>query len=135
MNIAIVGAGHGGKNLIKSLTAIDGVRVSMVIDLDLEAPGIALAKELGIRYSSSIDDISSAPVDMIIEATGAKKVADALFEKFENKYNIIDSHAALLVSTLVEGNMSTLEKMNQQIEAITQTSTAVQKTYNPSMIL
>ncbi|WP_352419747.1 methyl-accepting chemotaxis protein [Proteiniborus sp.] len=127
MNIAIVGAGKGGTNLIESLTAIDGIYITIVVDLDLEAPGIALAKKLGIKFSSSIDDISSVPVDMIIEATGAKKVADILIEKFENKYKIIDSHAALLVSTLVEGNMNTLEKMNKQIEVINQTSTSVQE--------
>ncbi|WIV11603.1 methyl-accepting chemotaxis protein [Proteiniborus sp. MB09-C3] len=127
MNIAIVGAGHGGTNLIKSLTAIDGINITIVVDLDLAAPGIALAKELKIKYSSSIDDIASVPVDMIIEATGTKKVAHILIEKFDNRYKIIDSHAALLVSTLVEGNMSTLEKMNKQIEAINQTSVSIQE--------
>ncbi len=127
MNIAIVGAGHGGTNFIKYLAAIDSINIVMVVDLDLDAPGIALAKELKIKYSSLIDDISTVPVDMIIEATGSKKVADILFEKFENKYEIIDSHAALLVSTLVEGNMNNLEKLNAQIEAITQTSAAVQE--------
>ncbi|MFA5523452.1 MAG: methyl-accepting chemotaxis protein [Tissierellales bacterium] len=126
MNIAIVGAGRGGTNLIKSLISLDSVKISIVIDLDLEAPGIAMAKELGIRYSSSLDDISNVPVDMIIEATGSKKVADALGEKFQNKYDIIDSHAALLVSSLVEGNMITLGKMNNQIEAINKTSAIVQ---------
>lgn len=127
MNIAIVGAGHGGANLIKSLTAIDGINITIVVDLDSEAPGITLAKKLRIKHSSSMDDISSVPVDMIIEATGTKKVADILIEKYGNEYKIIDSHAALLVSTLVEGNMNTLDKMNKQIDTINQTSVSVQE--------
>ncbi|SCG82374.1 Methyl-accepting chemotaxis protein 4 [Proteiniborus sp. DW1] len=127
MNIAIVGAGQGGTNLIKSLTEIDDINITIVVDLDLDAPGIVLAKKLKIKYSSSIDDISSVPADMIIEATGSKKVADILFEKFKDKCKIIDSHAALLVSTLVEGNISTLIKLNKQIEAITKTSNTVQE--------
>lgn len=126
MNIAIVGAGMGGTNLIKSLAAIEDIKIAMVVDLDLEAPGIILAKKLGIGHSSSIDDISKVNVDMIIEATGTQKVADILVEKFDHTCKIIDSHAALLVSTLVEGNMKTLEKMNKQIEIINQTSASVQ---------
>lgn len=130
MNIAIVGAGRGGTNLINSLNTIDGILITIVVDLDSNAPGIILAKQLGIKYSSSIDDISSVPVDMIIEATGTKKVADILFDKYKNKYKIIDSQAALLLSTLVEGNMNTLERMNKQIEAITHTSVSVQENLN-----
>ncbi|TAH63360.1 MAG: hypothetical protein EWM50_03005 [Gottschalkiaceae bacterium] len=127
LNIAIVGAGRGGANLIRSLAGVDSIKITMVVDLDSNAPGIVLAKNLGIRHSVSIDDISKVPVDMIIEATGTQRVADILIEKFESRYKIIDSHAALLVSTLVDGNMSTLEKMNKQIEIINHTSASVQE--------
>jgi len=127
MNIAIIGAGHGGTNLIKILSTIDGIAITIVVDINLEAPGIALAKKLNIKYSSSIDDIVNVPVDMIIEATGSKQVSETLMEKFGQKYKIIDSQAALLLSTLVEGNINTLERINKQIEAINQTYALVQE--------
>ena len=54
MNIAVVGAGTGGTKIIKTLSSISDVKIVIVIDKNLDAPGIALAKELGIRYNDSL---------------------------------------------------------------------------------
>lgn len=127
MKIAIVGAGNGGTAILKSLSKIEEISIEIIVDTNLNAPGILLAKELGIKYSNSIDDINCKNLDMIIEATGVEKVSMLLNEKFGNSCKIIDSEGAYLIMTLVERDMQTLEKLNAQMAIINDTSSVVQK--------
>lgn len=82
MNIAIVGAGTGGTKIIKLLSSISDVNVAIVIDRNFNAPGIALAKELGIRYGDSLAAIEKVQPDLIIEATGVTAVSEELAQMY-----------------------------------------------------
>lgn len=126
MNIVIVGAGRGGSALIESLSKLDDVHISMVIDANSNAPGLGLARSLGIASSNSMDSIANLSVDTIIEATGSEAVAQSLYEKFSHKCTIIDSHGALLLMSLVRRDITTLQKLNSQLDAINTTTTIVQ---------
>jgi len=126
MNIAIVGGGAGGTSIIRSLSGIKDISIKMVIDTNINAPGIELAKKLGIKHSTSIDDIECQLIDMVIEATGVEKVTELLNNKFGQSCKIIDSHGARLIMTLVERDMEVVEKLNTQMSAINDTSTVVQ---------
>ncbi|QIB27301.1 methyl-accepting chemotaxis protein [Caloranaerobacter azorensis] len=126
MKIAIVGAGNGGTAILKSLSKIEGINIEIIVDTNLNAPGILLAKELGIKYSDSIDDINCNNLDMIIEATGVEEVSKLLNEKSNGKCKIIDSEGAFLIMTLVERETKTLEKLNSQMSVIADTSSVVQ---------
>jgi hypothetical protein len=125
MNIVIIGAGTGGTNMIDSFSKIDEINIVQVIDRSPDAPGILLAKKLGIKCSQSISDISITSVDLIIEATGVEKVKNELNECFGNKCTIIDSMGALLIMTLVKRDIIVLDKLNSQILAIKDTSNRV----------
>ena len=125
MNIALIGAGTGGINIIQAINDTDSINISLVIDQNLNAPGIILCKKLGIDYSQSIDDLNNRNVDLIIEATGNNNVAKLLQEKFSHKYTIIDSTGALLVMTLVNKNIDTLSQLNNHISIIRDTSNIV----------
>jgi methyl-accepting chemotaxis protein len=126
MNIVIVGAGTGGMSLIESFSKINEIRVMQVIDRSADAPGIVLAKKLGIKCGQSISDISSTNIDLIIEATGVAKVIKELNDGFGEKCTIIDSAGALLIMTLVKRDIKVLDKLNNQISVIKDTSTQVQ---------
>ncbi|CAH2214368.1 methyl-accepting chemotaxis protein [Tepidibacter aestuarii] len=125
MNIALIGAGIGGKNIIQAINDTDSINISLVIDKNLDAPGIVLCKSLGIDYSQSIDDLDNKNIDLIIEATGNSNVAKLLQEKFSHKCTIIDSTGALLVMTLVDRNVDTLSQLNNHISIIRDTSNIV----------
>lgn len=127
MNIAIVGAGTGGTKIIESFSKIDEIRITQVIDNRADAPGIASAKKLGIKCSQSMDEITEAGLDLIIEATGNEGVKRELNEKFGNVCTVIDSAGALLIMTLVKRDIEVLDKLNSQIAAIKDTSTQVQR--------
>ncbi|MTI67965.1 MAG: hypothetical protein FH753_15375 [Firmicutes bacterium] len=126
MNIAIIGAGNGGTSILKSLSRLDEINIEIMIDTDLNAPGIILAKELGVNFSNTINDIDSKTIDMIIEATGVEKVTKLLYENYSNECKIIDSQGALLIMSLVERDNETLERLNEQMAIINETSSVVQ---------
>lgn len=126
MNIAIVGAGQGGKNIIESFSKIDEIRIVQVIDNRMDAPGVVLANKLGIKCSQDISDISTSNLDIIIQATGNEKVKQMLNDSFGELCTIIDSHGALLIMTLVNRDIQVLDKLNNQISAIKDTSAQVQ---------
>ncbi len=127
MNIAIVGAGIGGKNIIESFSKNDEIRIVQVIDNRDDAPGVLLARKLGIKCSRSMADINTAGLDLILEATGNEKVKQELNERFGNVCTIIDSSGALLIMSLVRRDIEVLERLNKQIAAIKETSELVQK--------
>lgn len=126
MNIAIIGAGKGGISTIKCFNSMGDININIVVDKNTDAPGIALAKELGIPFSQSIDDIVCNNLDMIVEATGNINVIDLIKNKFGSSCSILDSKGALLMMTLVERNLSTMERMNTQISIINDTANIVQ---------
>lgn len=126
MNIAIVGAGTGGTKMIESFSKIEEIRIVKVVDSKADAPGMLLAGSLGISCSQSMDDIRAGSLDLIIEATGSEKVKQLLKEKFGDSCEIIDSTGALLIVTLVERDITAMDKLSRQISAIKSTSTQVQ---------
>lgn len=127
MNIAIVGAGTGGTNIINAIIDTTDVNISIVVDTKPEAPGIQLGKKLGIRCSPSIEDIHNHNIDLIIEATGSEKIASLLHDKFGDSCKIICSNGAKLLINVVEKNIQTLGKLNNQINIINTTSNVIQK--------
>lgn len=126
MNIAIVGAGTGGKNIIESFSKNDEIKIVQVIDNRDDAPGVVLAKQLGIKCSRSMGDIDTTNLDLILEATGNEKVKQELNEKFGQICTIIDSTGALLIMSLVRRDIVVMERLNKQITAIKDTSTQVE---------
>jgi len=127
MNIVIVGAGQGGCNIIRSFTNVEDIKINMVIDRDMDALGIKLAKEQGIPCSKSIDDINSNNTDLILEVTGNKNISRILLDKFKDKCTILDSKAALLIISLVKKDIETLNKLNNSMEIITDTSYTIEQ--------
>ena len=126
MNIVIIGAGAGGTSILKSLNGIEGIRINMIIDKNLDAPGIQLAKKLRIKYSQSIDDINTNNTDVIIEVTGNGKVEEIVVNKFRSECTIINSKAAKLFMTLVKKDEESLEKINKQVSSINDASLVIQ---------
>lgn len=126
MNIAVVGAGSGGTKIIKTLSNISDVKIVMVVDRNADAPGISLAKELGIKYGHSIEAIEGVSPDLILEVTGIASVTEALTEAYGSRCEIINSKGSRLFMALVEKNSDTLDKLNSQITAVNEASSKVQ---------
>lgn len=126
MNIVIVGAGTGGCEMLSSLTGLENIKVTMIIDRNVNAPGVELAKTLRIPYSQNLEDINANNTDIIIEVTGNENLRNIIKDKFENKCTIIDSKSALLLSMLVSKDTQKTEKLNKDIAVIKDTSQVIQ---------
>lgn len=64
-------------------------------------------------------------VDLILEATGNENLENLIREKFSHKCKVIDSKGSLLIMTLVQRDIKTLEKLNEQITAIKSASESI----------
>lgn len=115
LNVVIVGAGRGGTSLLRVLSEISEVAVSGVTDQNLEAPGIELARKLGIPVSSDFRDFVGSPdVDIIVQATGEPSV-DPLISAVKNQRAVIIEAAALnLILTLVEEKEKLVRKLTNK---------------------
>lgn len=109
--IAVVGAGDTGTPLLKQLLTAPFVTVLGVADLDLTMPGIALAKEHGVKVTNNFMELAALgnEVDIIIDVTGAPKVREALRKHMVDSGNthtlIMHESIALLMMSLSAGKL------------------------------
>ncbi|WP_312108730.1 sigma 54-interacting transcriptional regulator [Brevibacillus reuszeri] len=68
--LLIVGAGRGGTALIKMLNQMDRLKIVAVVDHRPDAPGLELARSLGIHVDTDYRPYLDADLDVILEATG-----------------------------------------------------------------
>lgn len=107
--IAMIGAGETGTPLLKQLIAAPFVEVAGVADLNLDLPGMRLARENGIRVTSDFMELAreGERVDIIIDVTGSKDVREALRQhmvKSGNQHTLImHERIALLMMSLSLG--------------------------------
>ena len=103
INILIIGAGKGGKALLQLLSKSQTVNIVGVVDVDSNAPGIKLAKELGIATGSDYKKFLRArELDEIINVTGNQDVQQALIKLRPQGVGVIEGHSAKLIWELVE---------------------------------
>ncbi len=126
MKIAIVGAGTGGTKLIDLFRVMPQVEIRTVVDRNQQSQGIALARKSGIEC---VTDIALIPddVDIIIEATGNSNVLNQLLENYKGKKRIIQSDVAALFMSVVDQQAETTNRLNYQLEQITETSEKLHK--------
>ncbi|MBS1159795.1 MAG: hypothetical protein H6R15_2214 [Proteobacteria bacterium] len=109
--IAVIGAGETGTPLLKQLLDASFVNVLGVADLDLAMPGIALAKEHGVKVTNDFMELArlGKDVDIIIDVTGVGKVREALRKHMVETGNdhtlIMHESIALLMMSLSAGQL------------------------------
>lgn len=109
--IVVIGAGETGTPLLQQLLNAPFVQVLGVADLNLELPGIALAREHKVPVTDNFMDLVSqgAQVDIIIDVTGASKVREQLRQYMVDSRNthtvIMHEQIALLMMSLSAGKL------------------------------
>ena len=109
--IAMIGAGETGTPFLKQLIAAPFVEVVGVADLNLNLPGVVLARENGIRVTSDFMELAreGEKLDIIIDVTGAKAVRGALRRHMIETGNqhtvIMHERIALLMMSLSAGEL------------------------------
>ncbi|MGB9975950.1 methyl-accepting chemotaxis protein [Thermovenabulum sp.] len=116
MKVGIIGAGRGGTNFLKTLLEIKEVKIVGICDVNVEAPGIKLAKEKGINTFIDCREILKEKPDVIIELTGRQEVRDIINLEKNEETHIIDSSAARLIAMLSEHQNLLNQKLSDSLE-------------------
>lgn len=98
----IVGAGKGGTAILKLLTETEVLHVKVVIDRNLDAPGVILAQTEGIKTGTDWKPFLSENIDIIIEVTGDEQVFQELRNTKDKKTVLIPGSVAFLLAMLLE---------------------------------
>lgn len=107
--IVVIGAGETGTPLLQQLLNANFVQLVGVADLNLDLPGIALARAHHIPVTTNFMDLVSQGrnVDIIIDVTGAAKVREQLRQYMVESNNthtvIMHERIALLMMSLSAG--------------------------------
>ena len=91
-NVLIVGAGSGGTTILNLLLNSNFMNVSAIVDIDEQAPGLTIAKKLGIPHGSDWKAFLTDEIQIVFDVTGEKAVFEELIEEHTNTY-AVDSRA------------------------------------------
>ncbi|HKJ84093.1 MAG TPA: response regulator [Mariprofundaceae bacterium] len=92
MRVAIVGAGRGGSEMLRVLHDDENIRLVGIADIDSDAPGLSLARELGFAAVANIDQME--PFDLAINVTVSSEIADQIRHASDEKVEIIEGASA-----------------------------------------
>lgn len=116
--IGIIGGGQGGTAILQTLSKLDEVSIVGIADINAKAPGILLAKELGLFHTGEIKTLLEKKMDLIIEVTGNAKVGEIVEECNVHKARIICSEGAALMMILVTHQEGLTDQLEEQIQEI-----------------
>ncbi|MBI5561066.1 MAG: diguanylate cyclase [Deltaproteobacteria bacterium] len=78
MSVGVVGCGKGGTAVINLFIDNPGVKIEWVADRNPAAPGIMIARQMGVPISDDYRVFLDRKVDVVINLTGSAKVAEDL---------------------------------------------------------
>jgi PAS domain S-box-containing protein len=110
----IVGAGKGGTALLKRIVETNIVEVAAIIDKNEHAPGMELARSLGIETCKHWESVMQKNIGIIIEATGNGNVMERLQQEKRPDMVIIPGAVAHLVSELVEEKEVLIARLKEE---------------------
>ena len=112
--VMIVGAGKGGTAILKILKESEVLQVKIVVDRNIDAPGVLLAKREGIQIDTEYRAGLSEDLDIIIEVTGDEAVFQQLREAKSKKTVLIPGSVAFLIAKLMEEKEELLQKQQNE---------------------
>ena len=118
MRIVVVGGGQGGTAILRALHALGSVTIVGIVDINDQAPGIILARELGIFHTDQLENILKREIDLIIEATGVAAVEKKIETYNIHNAKIVTSEVANLMMILVDQQEALTKKLGHQLEEI-----------------
>ena len=114
-NVLIVGAGTGGSIILDLLQNLDFMNVKAIIDIDEDAPGIQLAKELGVDHGVSWKSQLADDLHIIFDLTGDDSVFAELLQARPAQTVLIPGSVANLLIKLLQENDSFIERIHTEM--------------------
>lgn len=114
--MGILGAGKGGTSVYKTLKGVEYAEVVIVCDLLDNAPGMILASQDGIQTCRTIEEFCQKDIDVIIEATGLKKVQQGIAQVKSSRMSVMEAEGANLMMHLLEEKEKLSEIKHLQVK-------------------
>jgi diguanylate cyclase (GGDEF)-like protein len=104
IKVFIIGAGNGGKAVLRRLLRFNWVQIAGVADLNPSAPGILLAKEanLPVFFEDPLQKLSQMELDLVFELTGSQKMQDRLLNLPARTFDVVSGQASYLLWKVIE---------------------------------
>ncbi|TAL67002.1 MAG: PAS domain S-box protein [Bacteroidetes bacterium] len=127
MKAVIIGGGKGCRSLLELTRGktLKEFRIDVVgvIDINLNAPGIAYARELGLRtFKKLTDALNELDFELIIELTGNERFLQELYHDLKPGIKIIDHEVARIFWDILNAQenqqwqYNKLEKLEKTLE-------------------
>jgi PAS domain S-box-containing protein len=100
--VLIVGAGRGGTALLRTLSKMEQMKIVAVVDPREDAPGINLARSLGIEVGRDFLPYLRQDLDVILEATGNQAAYEQLLRLKPDRTALIPGAFARIVMKLIQ---------------------------------
>ncbi|NLU49403.1 MAG: chemotaxis protein [Syntrophomonadaceae bacterium] len=134
-SIGIVGGGKGGSSVLRAFSGISEFQIVGVCDVNADAPGIKLARELGVPVYTDIGALLQTPaLNIVIEATGSGKVKETILATKQEQTLLIDSQVANVIMTLTESHDQMVERLHSKKEAFKTSAPLLVQTYERGVI-
>ncbi len=106
--VILVGAGSGGKALVELLRKDPTVEIVGVADRDESAPGMVLARELGLPVTTNYQDLlTSTEANLVIDVTGDASVSREIYKLKPEEMEVIGGNAARFIWEFIEARNKT----------------------------
>ncbi len=113
-NIAVIGAGKGGSALLSVLLKEPNINVVGIADIDPNAPGFDIARQLNIPITTNLKELAAKKPDIIVNVTGDSSVTAEILKILKRKSpgtEVIDGKSAKLIWDLLEKRRQTKEEV------------------------
>lgn len=111
--VGIVGCGKGGEAVLKLFKDNPSVTVVWAADKDPQAPGVRLVNELSIPTSTCYTDFLDMDVDVVINLTDSKGVAEDLRARLSADIELMSGLSARIMWQLFEERRRRVEERDR----------------------
>ena len=121
MRTVIIGGGKGCESLLELATGSFMKELTLdvqgVMDISDDAPGVKLARKLGITTSTRLADILSIPdIELIIELTGKDAILNDIYKIVPPGAKLIDHQFARVFWDLLNARRTLKHRLKEKVE-------------------
>ena len=125
LKVGIIGAGKGGSSLLETLMEMDNIQIEGVADIDPSAPGLIVAKKVGIKcFTNAQELLSSCTTDVVFEVTGSKELVKELRKELPDETVLVEAPAVNILLSIIRERKELLEikEVKEQLSIILNTA-------------
>ncbi|MBD3242268.1 MAG: hypothetical protein GF331_16870 [Chitinivibrionales bacterium] len=121
MNAVLIGGGNAAVVMLQHLSSGADVSVVEVVDISGKAPGVQLARSMGIATSDDLCRAIARPdTQLIFELTGREAVREQIRGAMRSGQELVDSTAARLLTLLLDRMAGQREEALQRFSSVHQ---------------